>query len=218
MLNAGLLLLVFISNAANIATGARNWPETIGVYTLQATGNATARRRQLLGGWTSADLAQPCAPAVLDRSLRALADAARAAPLRVLTDDDATARDARALGLEAVRIDARLIAAAARRAREFSLSAAKAVTLLKLAVVAQTQHDWACFVDLDIVFSARASLARFVADPAAARADLLGCSAGAPFNAGWWCVRPNAADYERLVDLVATASFSAARGWEDAGQ
>ena len=80
------------------------------------------------------------------------------------------------------------------------------------------QHDWACFVDLGIVLSARASLARFVADPAAARADLLGCSAGAPFNAGWWCVRPNAANYERLVDLVATASFSAARGWEDAGQ
>ena len=65
--------------------------ESIGIYSLQASGNASGTRRHLLGGWRSDDLAQSCAPVVLARSLAGLD---RPLPLRVLTDSAATAADA----------------------------------------------------------------------------------------------------------------------------
>ena len=206
-------MIAFLSLASTMVSAA--YGDGVGIYSLQADGDWPERRRRLLGGWRTDDLAQSCAPAVLARSMRGLDPPA---PLRVLTDSAATARDMRGLGLEPAMIDARLVRAVAARRRALpELSAAKALTLYKVELLAKVEHEWACFVDLDAIFLRGASLARFLSDPAARSADLLACSAGAPLNAGLFCARPRRADYEQLLALVANGSFSHANGWEDAG-
>lgn len=177
------------------------------------------RHRRLFGSYVGKSMLEACAPLVAKASFEQAAKRLERpidTDFIVLTNDDSVEAEASLHGLLAMRVPETLLLATEERQRRRREPFHELQTLYKAATIGMTQYKWVCFQDLDVLLFAH-PLWWMLADPRSQRADLLGCSeiggGDCPFNAGLFCVRPNAERYAEALELIAHGHVSSEWGW-----